>query len=187
MQLTGILIAGGRSSRMGSDKATLSINGTTFAQHAIDLLAPLCQQLIVSYNNEPFSPHLTFVKDVHADIGPMGGLHAALLDSTGEYNLVLATDLPLLQPATLQLLVNNCQGYDITAFRNGQFAEPLCAVYHENMLELIEQHIATGSYSLQKLLNTANTHFIDLTDDMARQLWNINTPGDYNSIASLKE
>jgi molybdopterin-guanine dinucleotide biosynthesis protein A len=78
MELTGILIAGGRSLRMGSDKAALLFHGTTFAQHAIGLLKTLCSTVMVSYNGEPFANDVTFIKDIY----PGSGTHLGLTRGT---------------------------------------------------------------------------------------------------------
>jgi molybdopterin-guanine dinucleotide biosynthesis protein A len=96
----------------------------------------------------------------------------------------MAIDLPFIKPSTLQTLVAESYNFDVTAFRGGQFAEPLCAVYHKNVLQTVEKQISNGNYSLQKLLQSSNTNFLDLTQEMSLQFKNINTPDEYKAIAN---
>ena len=96
MAVTGIILAGGKSSRIGRDKAQLEFGGMRLIARSISIIAPLCEDILISTNN-PGLKYLGYplVSDEHRGIGPMAGLHAALRYSQSEYHIVIPCDTPL--------------------------------------------------------------------------------------------
>ena len=103
--ITGIILAGGKSSRMGSDKALLLYRGKAFLTHVINALIPLVDDIIIVSNDERHSQfNYRRISDTIIDAGPLAGIHAGLTDSNTENNLVLSCDVPLIQTSILEFI-----------------------------------------------------------------------------------
>ena len=108
-ELSGGILAGGHSSRFGSNKALFSPDGETLIERAAGLLRPLCTQVFVSASHANASAYrflgLDIVEDLHADCGPLGGLEALLTQCTTPWMLVLTCDMPYIYRDALQTMV----------------------------------------------------------------------------------
>jgi molybdopterin-guanine dinucleotide biosynthesis protein A len=186
VQLTGILIAGGKSERMEMDKSWLFYQGKTFAEQAIKQLELLCQEVLISSNLPDWPNKYRIVADIHTNIGPIGGLHACLRATATEYNLVSPCDLPLMTVETLNKLLTDVSSWQAVIFRHDGYVEPLCGVYATSCLPVVEQQIAAGQYSMQKLLAKLNVHYIEADAETRLQLRNINTPADYATLEGFQ-
>ncbi len=179
------LLAGGRSSRFGSDKAFLDWQGMPLYVNQLRKLASLSpgQLWLSTRADQPFPDVLSAVTrlvDQRPDLGPIGGLHSILRSSRAERVLVLAVDLPRMEAEFLaQLLSGNAGRAPISS----QTWEPLAAVYpREKMLTLVEAAISKGDYRLQNLLNhAAEAGWLEawpITEKEAAFFTNLNTPDD---------
>uniref|UniRef100_Q3ARQ3 Probable molybdenum cofactor guanylyltransferase n=1 Tax=Chlorobium chlorochromatii (strain CaD3) TaxID=340177 RepID=Q3ARQ3_CHLCH len=185
--LNGLLLAGGQSSRMGSDKALLSYHGDNQLQHTAALLREVCCNVYVSCRQEQAEHYCQFgiplITDAYLGIGPMGGLLSAQQAHPNAAWLVTACDMPLLTPKTLQQLAEERQPLRFaTAFRHPQTQrlEPLFAIYEpKTRIPLLLQH-AEGNNSLASFLATAR--IAALMPDAAQSLLNINTPDEQKSF-----
>ena len=153
MEVTGIILAGGKSSRMGTDKGLQELGGKPLIEYAIDVLSGLCSNLIISSSSEVYH---TFGYQVVADefpgIGPMGGIYSALRQSKTERNLVLSCDLPFVSKELLTYILDNSKGYQIVVpYEGNRHYEPLCGFYHISVLEQISNFIHKGNYKLPDL------------------------------------
>lgn len=166
-KLTGILLTGGQSSRMGQDKANVLYRKKPLAQWSLDALRPLCDTIIVSSNNiehQVFGD--TLVKDIPNIGGPLAGLAAALKASKNEINIVLACDTPNISAITLQRLTESLKDNDaaILVSPNGRI-HPLIGCYRTNVLSNIYQIIETNSHSLMHLLDNIRVKKVVVSDD----------------------
>lgn len=184
--LFGLVLAGGRSRRMQRDKASLEYRGTPQLARAMDLLRPFVQRVFVSVRadqrDEPTRAAYDTIADVTPNLGPMGGIHAALHTHPDKAWLVLACDLPFLDAKTLQyLLAHRATARLATAYRSstdGQ-PEPLCAIYEPSARAVIEGSIARGQQCPRALLSQIDAELLDLPD--ARALDNVNTVEEYSA------
>ena len=131
--LTGIILAGGKSRRMGQEKGLIELNGKFLIQYAIDVLQPICDTILISTNSHSydFLPYQK-VADEFPNSGPMGGIYSCLKASTTIQNLVLSCDMPFIQSELLSDLIKNAEGYDVVVpWHGGQKFEPMCAYYHQ--------------------------------------------------------
>ena len=187
----GLVLAGGRSTRMQRDKATLSYHGRTQLEWAMSLIEPHVERAFVSvrpeHNGDPIRARFAQIVDTREDLGPIAGIMAAQARYPDAAWLVLACDLPFLDSATLEhLLRARRPGSPATAFRSSHdgLPEPLCAIYEPSSREAIGAHVAGGKQCPRKFLINANAHLID--EPNPRALDNINTPEEYGSaMASL--
>jgi molybdenum cofactor guanylyltransferase len=189
--LSGLVLAGGRSQRMGSDKALLAYHGKPQVEYALDLLAPHCAQRFVSCRAEQGAQAglagLPQIHDSFFDLGPLGGILSALAARPGSAFLVIACDLPFLDAATLSALV---AGRDptlaATAFQGYQdLPEPVCAVYEPaalpRFLELVDRQ---GIRCPRKALINSSIRLLSPPDPLA--LTNANRPEEYQrAMAAL--
>lgn len=176
--LTGIIMAGGKSSRMGKDKGSILFNHQYLVQYAIDALTPPCSELLISTNNEWYDQFgYPLVKDIIKDCGPLGGIYSSLLTAKTPYIIVLACDMPFVDAPILEKLIDNIQDFDCVVPNIGHQYEPLCAVYSKSMIPAIEQHIKSGNYALNGLIRESNHCFVDFTNE-AKAFMNLNTMSD---------
>ena len=193
----GLVLAGGQSTRMQRDKATLAYHGgKTQLEWAMGLLGPHVERAFVSVRagqNDPVRDRFEQIVDTHDGLGPIAGILAAQARHPEVAWLVLACDLPFIEATTLDyLLAERDPTRQATAFRSGHpnsprhngLPEPLCAIYEPSSREPILAHIAAGKDCPRKFLINADTKLLDQPNP--RALDNVNTPQEYGSaMASL--
>jgi molybdopterin-guanine dinucleotide biosynthesis protein A len=183
-ELYGLVLTGGRSRRMQRDKAGLEYAGESQLARAMQLLSPLVTRCFVSVRpdqlNDPQRTAYDTIADVKPNLGPIGGIHAALHSYPDHAWLILACDLPFLDRATLQhLIARRASTRVATAYRSrldGQ-PEPLCAIFEPRSLQIIEQSLAQGQQCPRGLVSRPDVELLDLPKPQA--LDNINTGEEY--------
>ena len=185
--LYGLVLAGGRSTRMQRDKATIEYRpGETQIDTAMKLLSGRVAQAFLSVRGDqredPVRARFEQILDRGGVEGPIAGISAAFAAHPGSAWLVLACDLPFLDAATLDTLLGaRAPDLDATAFRSSHdgLPEPLCAIYEPRAGAGIAAHIASGRNCPRKFLLNANVRLIDQPN--ARALDNVNTMDEYSS------
>ncbi len=177
----GLVLAGGYSTRMGQDKATLNLHGCSQARYAADLLAAYCDTVYLSKRTDQTMPadvsHYQVLPDRYLDFGPTGGILSAQDTVPDAAWLVLACDLPFVSTSTLEFLRQHRNPLRCaTAFRssNNDFPEPLCAIYEPKSRFAFHHFLALGSQCPRQMLNNSPTTLLSQPD--SRWLTNINTP-----------
>jgi molybdopterin-guanine dinucleotide biosynthesis protein A len=183
-QLYGLVLTGGRSRRMQRDKASLEYAGKSQLERAMQLLTPLVTRCFVSVRtdqlDDPRRSAYDTIVDVLPNLGPMGGIHAALRAYPDRAWLVLACDLPFLDGVTLQHLIAHRDSARVaTAYRSSFDAqpEPLCAIFEPRSLALIEQSLARSQQCPRALLTRSDVGLLELPNP--RALDNVNTGEEY--------
>lgn len=186
-----VILAGGRSRRMGRDKLTLDINGTTLVETVVSRFAEEFAEVYLSVADADKYPDITVRKitDVYPDVGPMSGLHAALSGVEAEAMFVTAADLPYACPQAAKRIIELGAGYDACIIRlpDGKL-EPLFGYYAKSLLPRCEEAIRAGRYQVLELYRGANVRYITVSE--LGNLWsdklivNINTPEDYDKIVN---
>lgn len=185
----GLLLTGGRSTRMGEDKAALTYHETSQLEHGYELLASCCENVFVSLREEPpdreslrAHPHIV---DRFLGFGPMGGILSAMTAYPDAAWLVLACDMPFVDASTLRTLLS---GRDVdrigTAFIASDGApEPLCALYEPLSRATLHASMSRSRYSLRDILRDADACLLTLSDPEV--LRNANTPQERNAAQAL--
>lgn len=176
-KVTGIIIAGGKSNRMGKNKALVKYRHQRLIDCAIQIFDPVVDFLIISSNTSLPNVPYVMVKDEIKDIGPLGGLYTALKKSHTQNNIVIACDIPNVSSEFYDRLVKKLEGFDaaVAEHSNGKI-EPLVAAYSKSIIPTIEECIDNKDYKLINLLKRINTnHVITRRSSM---FVNINTPDD---------
>jgi molybdenum cofactor guanylyltransferase len=190
--MTGIVLSGGESRRMGADKAFLKLAGVPMIEHVLRAMREVCSSVIIVTKR----PHLyagfnaMVVTDADGRQGPLTGIYSGLLTSTEEYNFVAACDMPFLNPRLISSMMDLSVGYDITVPAFGGFFEPMHAVYHRDLLPVIEGRIRRDAQQIRALFREARVRYVteqelDCHDPGRRSFVNINTPQEYEEATCL--
>lgn len=182
-ELAAFVLAGGKSTRMGSDKAFLEFKGRTLLSRALDLAGSLTPDVRIVGQPARFAAFAPVVEDVFRDCGPLGAIHAALRDSLTELNLMLAVDMPFVSSELLRYLVERARNGSATvtipvcAGRR----QPLCAVYRRSFAETAELALAQGRFRIDAQFEPRSTLVIseeELREKgfSAEMFRNLNTP-----------
>lgn len=169
-EITGIILSGGKSSRLGQEKGLASFNSKPLIQHSINILKPVCDNILVSANNhldEYAGYGYEVVEDQQKDIGPMGGLITCLKKSNTRYNFIISCDTPFIPSELYTYLLGTIENFQLAIPRHDdQFIEPLCSVYATNVIWQMEQCIENRNYKLVDFIKKANTKLVDIHDQL---------------------
>ena len=159
LPITGYILAGGRSSRMGTDKALLQLAGKPLISHAVTKLRHICADVYILGSNPELAAYAPLVPDLHPNCGPVGGIEAALAHSTSDWNLVLAVDLPFLPAAILQRWTDRITAPTATnrvaMFTVDDRPQPAVCLLHKKIAPSITAAIALGEFKLLAVLEAA--------------------------------
>jgi molybdopterin-guanine dinucleotide biosynthesis protein A len=158
MDITGIILAGGKSSRMGTEKGLQELCGNPLISYSIQVLSELCSTIIISTSSDVYQSfgYQTMADEIPG-IGPMGGLYSALKQSKTEKNLVLSCDLPFVSGKLLSYIIENSEGFQVAVpWQGDQHYEPLCGFYSLSVLDQIKTFIQNRNYKLPDLFETIN-------------------------------
>lgn len=187
IDVTGVILAGGKSRRMGSDKASLSIDGQPLLQRVLAALGQVCPRLqIAGERPELASTDLPAFADSHPG-SSLGGLHNALVNTRTEWVLVLPCDLPYPSPQLLQALLARREGVQAVIPRTRHGAEPLVGCYRRDILPLVEEQLERNNLRMTDLVDRLQLRYLDerdLPNGWRRALTNLNRPQDLERLLS---
>ena len=186
--LTGILLAGGMSRRMGSEKGTLSIGNSLLYQYPLAVLEELCDEVLVSTcDGSALRVDHQKVCDEVKGIGPLGGIYSCIKQSSSELNLVLSYDMPLVNESLFRLLISEIDDYDIVLpGMPEERPEPLCGIYMKHTAAAMEEMISNKDFAVNHLLTRCNSKIVPISKEM--ECWlpelflNINSKEDLKRI-----
>jgi len=143
--LTGIILAGGKSTRMNTDKALLSLGELSILEKTAEELLKICSQLIiVSGENSYEIPRALQVADLISQWGPLGGIYTGLFYTKTNYNMIVACDMPRISASLAGYLAGQAEGYQVVVPCRGGYYEPLAALYHRDCLPVFQEAIQGG-------------------------------------------
>lgn len=148
--VTGIVLAGGKSRRMGTEKGLLKLGDKHMIEYSIEVLKGVCSQILIIENSDAYH-FLGFevIADVIPKSGPMGGIYTGLLNSQNDLNLVLSCDMPFIQTELLKDLIENSAGNDVVVPWHGlNKFEPMCALYHKKVATLFYEFIQRKNFKI---------------------------------------
>jgi len=183
--IVGVILAGGRSSRFGENKALAGVKGEKLIERVVRTLDPLFNSCLIVTNE----PHvfsflgLPTVEDFVKGLGPLGGIHAALKTIHEPYAFVVACDMPELNPRLIHLLVELRHNYDVVIPRIDGWLETLHAVYSKQCLRAVETLINAGDRQIFRFFHNVRVRYVDRgelvdADPVLRSFYNINTRDD---------
>ncbi len=186
MELTGIILSGGKSSRMGEDKGLLNFNGKRLVEYSIELLKPICSEILISTNQAGYEQFgFPIVADNYLDCGPIGGLEASLLRAKNEWCIVVSCDTPFLERDFLMKMVSEIKLQDCIIPMHNNGIEPLAGIYSKKLATFFRDKIELKDFKLRKIIKVINVEFIDanlILEKYPKLFLNLNSIEDINSI-----
>lgn len=186
-QLSAGILAGGKSTRMGQNKALLQLNDCRFIDRISKELSCFSQVLLSAAQKGVYEDiGLPVVYDEHKDIGPMEGIYQILKHASTEYVFICGADMPFLKKELVCYMAEHLSSdFDCYCLVDEDHVHPLCAIYSKRMLPVIEELIEKGQYRLLNILNRVRTKYISLeyTCFDKKVVRNINTRDEYRKLA----
>lgn len=179
------VLAGGKSTRMGTDKAFLTFRGQTLLERALQVGRGIAADVRIVGDVQKFRAFAPVIEDVFPGHGPLGGIHVALTSSDKESNLVIAVDLPFLSPELLHFIIEKARraGTSVTVPHAGGALQPLCAVYRKAFAEVADKALQAGKNKIDPLFTLVTTTVVSEPElsaaGFSAELFrNLNTPDD---------
>jgi molybdopterin-guanine dinucleotide biosynthesis protein A len=185
-----VILAGGRSTRMGRDKSALPVAGMTLLEWMVQRLGPRFMETIVA--GAPAPEAAREAPDRRADAGPLAGIEAGLLAASSPYVFVVACDMPRASARLAALLIERCAGHDAAVPRVDGRAQPTCAAYARTAAARIGGYLERGARRATEMLDELDTVYVEAAElakegIAAAELADLDTPADYDAfIASLR-
>jgi molybdopterin-guanine dinucleotide biosynthesis protein A len=186
-KVLGLVLAGGKSVRMGEDKGQINYHGKPQREFAADLLRPLCEQVFISCRvdqMEEIDSEYDLLPDTFTGLGPFGAIMSAFREYPDHAWLVIACDLPLLNAQTLGFLLKNRNpSKTASAFNNpvSQFPEPLIAIWEPKAYPALFNFLAQGYSCPRKVLINSDIELLQVADE--KTLFNVNEKADIDQIS----
>ena len=194
-EITGIILAGGRSSRLGKDKGLCEFKGKPLVSYAIRTLSPLCGQMMISANYFPEKYAefgLPVVADEIKDIGPLGGIYTCLKKSKTRHNLILSCDTPFVNTKVFQHLLNEVENEQVVTPSHETFLiEPLSAYYNTNVIGDMEIAIRNKHFKMMDFFKQIRFKSVNMDSNLSfftdYLFLNINTPEEMEQANAIKD
>jgi molybdopterin-guanine dinucleotide biosynthesis protein A len=184
--------AGGHSSRFGKEKAFVPLAGRPLIEHVLQRVKGVGDEVLITTNRPEAYAHLglRLVEDVMPGAGPLGGLHAALRAAVGDVVLVIASDMPFVEPGLLRHMLELAPGAQVVIPQRGEYFEPLQAVYHRSCLPAVERALQAGELRMVSFFHEVRVlsvegEMLDNLDPRRLSFFNINTPHDLSKAEAL--
>jgi molybdopterin-guanine dinucleotide biosynthesis protein A len=191
-KVSAIVLAGGKSSRLGRDKALEKIHSSSSIIHTIiEKLQAISDDVIIVANDDKYASFTVKVtSDIYLNKGPLAGLHSGLLAAKHSYALVVACDMPFLNVKLLNYMVNLPLNYDALVPKIEGLLEPLHAIYSRECIEPIEKMLKSHRFSMLDLFGIVAIQYlfqdtITLFDPQYRSFFNINSPKTLEEAINL--
>ena len=196
MTLSAAILAGGQARRFGGrDKGALLVDGRSIRDRQIAELATLTSDILIVGGPESPRPERApasrRIQDRVPGCGPLGGLHAALLESAGDRTIVIACDMPYVSAPMLVHLCTLARDVDAVVPHTDRGYHPLCAVYARTCLEPVARRLAAGRLKMSDLFEDVRVRVVTAEElsafgDVRRLLANVNTPADHRELDALQ-
>jgi molybdopterin-guanine dinucleotide biosynthesis protein A len=203
--ITGFILAGGKSKRMGTNKSLLKIGGITIIERVVNLMKDLFREVLIITNQpEEFSfLNLMMQEDIHKNTEPLAGIHSALVHTTTERNFIISCDMPLMTAEVIKYLVEYPTKKPITITRADNFIQQLCGVYSKSLVPFIEEIIKENNIwrdeknpeqskrgcRVLELIKNVPAEIIDIekeySDYKPGTFYNMNRPEEFSFIKDI--
>lgn len=185
MELSAIILAGGKSSRMGSDKGLIPLKGKPMIQWVIDAVRPITKNINI-IANENLEQYKVFGFPVFTDIqqgkGPLTGIYTGLHHTPSENNIVLSCDSPNVSTALIQCLITHHNGYEVSIVKKAGKTHPLIGIYNKSCLRTFKQLLNQNQLKVMAALENVHLNVVDGNRFEHHTFANVNTPSDYENI-----
>lgn len=186
--VTGIILSGGKSSRMGTEKGLVKHKGKALIEYSIEALLPICDQLVISSNKDCYDYlNLPVIADELKECGPIGGIYSCMHSVKSDIYLVLSCDVPNVLSELFKDLLNEIGEENLICPIDGNGRrQPLIAAYSSSCFPIIESELIKGNFKMMKLIDLLNPRLFSITDELSyytsKLLSNVNSPIDIRSL-----
>lgn len=198
MEISSIILAGGKSIRFGHDKVLERFGNTSLLEKVISHVEPISREIIiVTAEERNFArlanrPKIRIVNDIFPGKGSLGGIYTGLVKSESFYNLVVAADMPFLNESLLRFMIKVADGYDFVLPRVNKWYEPLHAMYSKNCTDPIKSILEEGKKVIVELFKYVKVRFIEASeidkfDPKHLSFYNINTREELERAKKIAE
>ncbi len=185
--MTAVILTGGKSSRMGSNKAFLKLKGKTFIELQIELLRKMFDEIVISANTQSEEYeylNLPIFKDIYPDKGPLAGIYTSLINSNSFYTFMLACDMPFVDLELIKHLQGLTQNYDVVIPKSKKGLEPLHAFYSTNCIGPIKTELDANNLRIISFFPHVNVKIVELdslavSNSFKDSIKNLNTREEY--------
>ena len=192
--VAGIILAGGKSRRMGEDKRFLQVGDVSLFERSLAVLRSVVQDVlvVVAQDSAPFRADVPVIRDLVPDCGSLGGLYTGLKEASAPYVFVVACDMPFLNPRAVQYVIDLRKQADVVMARLNEGLQPMHACYSQRCLPVMEAMVKAGELKIQKIVKHPDLTVRFITevelgqiDPEGRSFLNINTPSDLEAARML--
>ena len=188
--MTGVILAGGKNSRIGTNKALLVVNGSRIIDRTVGILKGIFEEVII-VANDPLvylKQNVTIVTDIMPDKGALGGLYTGLFFASHSRAFVCACDMPFIDGKFIEYMIRQVGSYDIVAPDAGDGLQPMHAVYDKKCLPAIKSLLDQGKLKITDVYKSVRTltirdDIIDTFDPEKKMFLNVNTFDDLQRIS----
>jgi len=196
LDITCVVLAGGKGLRLGRDKVQETIGTDNLLQRVLSKLTAFNRDIVIVTAGEKSLPQTNgyqrsrIVTDIYPGKGALGGIYTGLAESSSQYNLVVACDMPFLNQALLRYMMELSAGFDLVVPRLGKMVEPLHAVYARNCLAHIERLLKRGNLEVRALFDLVKVRYVE-SDEIDRfdpghlSFFNVNTEADLEKARQM--
>ena len=201
--ITGIILSGGKSTRMGENKSFLKMNNKTIIENVVEMMNSIFSKVILITNtpDEYEFLNLEIYTDIYKNVGPLAGIHSGLINSETQKNFIISCDIPLMNSEFIKSIINIDSEKQIIVSKADGFVQQLCGIYDKSLTQLISEIIDADNFSessdsiqkkrkckVHQLINKSNSLIIDDIEKMAgwhKEIFlNMNRKEDYEFILS---
>ncbi|WP_406683487.1 molybdenum cofactor guanylyltransferase [Seonamhaeicola sp. MEBiC1930] len=185
--ITGIILAGGKSSRMGSDKGFIKLKHKSFVEYSIKALKSLVNDILIVSDNADYDFFgYKRIEDKIKGAGPVAGIYSGLNASETENNLILSCDIPLIKTSILKKLIDNTDDdSEIIQIESNGKTMPLIALYKKQCAPRFLEALHNDERRLRRVINTMKTKNVVLTAEEQDTTMNVNTKEELKTIESV--
>lgn len=195
MKVTSIVLAGGKSRRLGRSKALETIGGKSLIERVIERLRPLTSQLLVVTSQEqldlPIVSQAEILVDLYPDKGPLGSIYTGLLAAQSSQSIVVACDMPFLNASLLGYMLELAGDFDAVVPRLDEgMLEPLHAIYAQSCLDIMKTRLERNQLEIGAFFSTVRIRYVERTecqrlDPQLLSFFNINYQSDLERAIAL--
>src|SRR5690554_2437231 len=184
MKVTAIILAGGKSSRMGTDKGLVLLNRKPIIQHIIEAVqkTEINDILIISNNLAYKQFGLPVYSDIIKESGPLGGIYTGLVNSTTSRNMILSCDIPFINDEVMNVLLEDQSQSPITVLKYKDRIHPLIGIFNTSIIPDLQAQISKNNLKVRELIQFKNATILDLETKIlgiqSQVVANVNTKED---------
>ena len=187
--MNAAILVGGKSSRMGTNKAFLELRGKTFIELQIELLREMFDEVFISVNTPSEYEYLNLpvFTDIYPGKGPLGGIYTSLINSSSLHTFMLACDMPFVGSELIKHLKDLTKEYDVVIPKSEKGLEPLHAFYSKNCIDPIKRALDENDLRIISFFPHVNVKIVELnslasSDSFKNSIKNLNTMDDYENV-----